>query len=101
MPEKSVRPAPGLVPSTLPSQHRWHQGHHEAVAPGIALSDRGERILRLTSTTRRWFGFLCRHWRHLFDDTFQAEMEATYRRSGQREEAHPPAMMGMALLLQA
>jgi hypothetical protein len=51
--------------------------------------------------TGKLFGFL-REQRHmLFDDAFQAELEAVYRGTGAGKAPVPPAMMAMGLLLQA
>lgn len=51
--------------------------------------------------TGKLFGFLreCRH--ELFDDAFQAELDAAYRDTGAGRAPVPPALMAMAILLQA
>lgn len=46
-------------------------------------------------------GFLRKHRRQLFDDAFQAELESTYRDTGAGKHPVAPALMGMAVLLQA
>lgn len=63
---------------------------------------RQEQVLRRRLTrTGKLFGFLrdCRH--ELFNDEFQAELEAMYRDSGAGREPVPPAVLAMAVLLQA
>ncbi|HEX4352578.1 MAG TPA: transposase [Polyangiales bacterium] len=47
------------------------------------------------------FAFLRQHRRQLFDDAFQAELEAMYRDTGAGKDAHPPALMAMVVLLQS
>jgi hypothetical protein len=69
--------------------------------PARELSARGERMLRSVSKSRKLLDFLCRWRREIFNDSFQGEMEKAYRQTGQGEEPHPPAMMCMAMLLQA
>ncbi len=56
-------------------------------------------LLKRLTRVKKLFGFLrrCRH--ALFDDDFQADLEAMYRGSGKPPVA--PAMMAMATLLQA
>lgn len=51
--------------------------------------------------TGKLFGFLREHRAELFDEGFQAELEAMYRDTGAGNDPIPPAMMAMALLLQA
>jgi hypothetical protein len=62
---------------------------------------RQEQVLRRRlKRTGKLFGFLrdCRH--ELFDDEFQAELEAMYRDTGAGREPVPPAMLAMVVLLQ-
>ena len=69
--------------------------------PTVACNPREQRLLRLAGKSRKLFVFLREHRHELFDDAFQEELEAMYRQTGQGEEAQPPALMCMALLLQA
>ena len=57
-------------------------------------------ILKRLETRRKLFGFLRRHRHELFDDGFQAELEAMYRDTGAGSDPRPPAQLAMALLLQ-
>lgn len=61
-----------------------------------------EQVLRRRlKRTGKLFGFLrdCRS--ELFNDEFQAELESMYRDTGAGHEPLPPALLAMALLLQA
>jgi hypothetical protein len=49
---------------------------------------------------RALFGFLRLNRDVLFDTAFQDQLKTMYRQTGAGDEAHPPAMMCMALLLQ-
>ena len=49
---------------------------------------------------RALFGFLRTNRRRLFDEAFQSRLDAMYRDTGAGTEAHPPALLCMALLLQ-
>lgn len=61
-----------------------------------------EQVLRKRLTrTGKLFGFLRDHRQELFNDEFQAELESMYRDSGAGREPVPPALLAMALLLQA
>lgn len=51
--------------------------------------------------TGKLFGFLREHRHELFDDAFQAELDAAYRDTGAGRAPVPPALMAMAILLQA
>jgi hypothetical protein len=57
-------------------------------------------LLRRLTRTRKLFGFLREHRHELFDDAFQAELEAMYRDTGAGREPIAPAQLAMALLLQ-
>ncbi|HEY4646215.1 MAG TPA: IS1182 family transposase [Steroidobacteraceae bacterium] len=72
--------------------NRWH--------PSTALSKREERLMGRLTRTRKLFRFLRMHRHELFDDGFQAELEAMYRESGAGRPPVPPALLAMALLLQ-
>ncbi len=69
--------------------------------PTVECSDRERRLLKLAGKSRKLFVFLREHRHELFDDGFQAELEAMYRQTGQGEAPQPPALMCMGLLLQA
>jgi hypothetical protein len=71
---------------------RWH--------PSTTLSKREERLMKRLTRTRKLFGFLRMHRHELFDDAFQGELESMYRSSGAGKPPVPPALLGMALLLQ-
>ena len=58
-------------------------------------------ILKLVKRHRRLFGFLRMHRHELFNDEFQAELETMYRDTGAGDTPKSPALMCMALLLQA
>src|SRR3954464_3299739 len=59
-----------------------------------------DRILRRLRKTRKLFAFLRDHRRELFDDAFQAELEAMYRNTGAGKDPAPPALLAMVVLLQ-
>jgi len=59
-----------------------------------------QALLRRLRKGRKLFAFL-REYRHeLFDETFQAELEAMYRDTGAGKSPTPPALLAMATLLQ-
>jgi hypothetical protein len=61
-----------------------------------------EQVLRQRLTrTGKLFGFLRDCRMELFNDEFQIELESMYRDSGAGREPVPPALLAMALLLQA
>lgn len=55
---------------------------------------------RLTRT-KKLFAFLREQRHRLFDEAFQSELEGMYRQTGAGVPPHPPAMLAMAMLLQA
>lgn len=69
--------------------------------PSTTFSKREERLMQRLTRTRKLFGFLRTHRADLFDDGFQAELESMYRDSGAGKLPVPPALLAMALLLQA
>ncbi len=69
--------------------------------PPVARRPQEERLLKLAGKSRKLFVFLREHRHELFDDAFQSELEAMYRRTGQGESPQTPALMCMGLLLQA
>lgn len=62
---------------------------------------REQRLLKLAGKSRKLFVFLREHRHELFDDAFQNELSQMYRQTEQGTAAQPPALMCMALLLQA
>ncbi|RKG88162.1 IS1182 family transposase [Corallococcus sp. CA053C] len=69
--------------------------------PAVEQSVREQRLLKLAGKSRKLFVFLREHRHELFDEAFQDELEAMYRQTGQGQAPQPPAMMCMALLVQA
>ncbi len=68
--------------------------------PRQSVTKQEEVLLRRLRKGKKLFAFL-REYRHeLFDETFQAELEAMYRDSGAGKAATPPALLAMATLLQ-
>lgn len=70
-------------------------------APREALTQQEDMLIKRGKTTKKLFGFLRLHRRELFDDAFQDELAAVYRATGAGQAPHPPALLAMALLLQA
>lgn len=68
--------------------------------PRESLSRKEELLMKRLKRTRKLFAFLRLHRTELFDEAFQAELESMYRDSGAGEEAVPPALLCMALILQ-
>lgn len=63
---------------------------------------RQEQVLRRRLTrTGKLFGFLRDSRGELFNDEFQAELETMYRDTGAGRDPVPPALLAMAVLLQA
>ncbi|MEK7423130.1 MAG: IS1182 family transposase [Actinomycetota bacterium] len=60
-----------------------------------------EFLLHRLHRTRKLFAFLRDIRRELFDDAFQAELESMYRDTGAGDDPVPPALMAMALIMQA
>lgn len=58
-------------------------------------------ILGRLKRNGRLYAFLRLHRHQLFDDDFQAELEAAYRDTGAGRDPSPPAFLAMVLLLQA
>lgn len=69
--------------------------------PSLKLSRQEELIVKRLKRSRKLFAFLRLHRHELFDEAFQGELETMYRQTGAGEEPVPPAMLCMALLLQA
>jgi len=60
-----------------------------------------EFLLKRLHRTRKLFGFLRRHRHELFDQKFQAELEAMYRGTGAGQEPVSPGLLAMVVLLQS
>lgn len=69
--------------------------------PAVACSPLEERLLKLAGRSRKLLVFLRLHRHELFDAAFQDELEGMYRDSGQGKAPEPPALLCMAVLLQA
>lgn len=72
---------------------RWH--------PRSEYTRQEQVLRRRLNRTGKLFGFLRDYRSELFDDAFQAELEAMYRDTGAGREPVPPALLAMAILLQA
>ncbi len=70
-------------------------------SPSEIVSRQEKFILGRLKRNGKLFAFLRQHRRELFDDAFQAELEAMYRDTGAGKDAHPPALMAMVVLLQS
>ena len=69
--------------------------------PTEELTAQERMLLKTVKRTKKLFGFLRMHRLELFDEAFQEELAAVYRRTGAGKGAHPPAFMAMVVLLQA
>jgi hypothetical protein len=68
--------------------------------PSQTFTRQEQFILKRLEKKRKLFGFLRKHRHEIFDDEFQAELEAMYRGTGAGKEPVPPALLAMALVLQ-
>jgi len=68
--------------------------------PPGPLSKQEERLMRRLGKVRALFAFFRTHRGELFDDSFQEQLAGMYRQTGAGEEAVPPALLCMAILLQ-
>ena len=68
--------------------------------PPVDLSPQEKMLMKRLTRVRALFGFLRQHRHELFDDAFQDQLEGMYRTTGAGEEAHPPALLCMVVLLQ-
>ena len=73
----------------------------ERWTPGRCDTEHAQFILSRLAKKRKLFAFLYSHRLEIFDDAFQEELESMYRDSGAGKEPTPPAVLAMALLLQA
>lgn len=70
-------------------------------SPSEIISRQEKFILGRLKRNGKLFAFLRQNRRQLFDESFQAELEAMYRDTGAGKDAHPPALMAMVVLLQS
>ena len=69
--------------------------------PASEISRREKFLLKRLEHRRRLFAFLREHRLDLFDDAFQDELAGMYRESDEGKEPVAPALLAMAILLQA
>lgn len=69
--------------------------------PRTETTRREEKLLKRVAKTRRLFGFLRAQRGQLFNEAFQAELGAMYRDTGEGQQPVAPALLAMAMLLQA
>ena len=82
-----------LALATEVAMERWD--------PKRETTKQEEVLLKRLHRTRKLFGFLRRHRHELFDQKFQAELEAMYRGTGAGQEPVPPGLLAMVVLLQS
>jgi hypothetical protein len=73
----------------------------ERWSPPVKLSRQEQMLMKRLVRVRALFGFLRVHRHELFDEAFQEELETMYRQTGAGDPPHPPALMCMAVILQA
>lgn len=69
--------------------------------PREELSRQEQALMKRLDRVRKLLGFLRVHRRRLFDDAFQDELATMYRDTGAGKSPVPPALMAMAMLVQA
>ena len=69
--------------------------------PAAKVTKQEGFLLKRLTRTKKLFGFLRESRHEIFDDAFQAELEGMYRETGAGKVPVPPALMAMAVLLQA
>lgn len=69
--------------------------------PPSEASAREQRLLKRLTRTKKLFAFLREHRHELFSGAFQDELIAMYRETGEGKDPVPPALLAMAVLLQA
>lgn len=69
--------------------------------PRTESTKREEKLLKRVAKTRKLFGFLRLYRGQLFHEPFQAELAAMYRDTGEGQQPVAPALLAMAMLLQA
>jgi hypothetical protein len=70
-------------------------------APRQEYTKQEQWLAKRLVRTGKLFGFLRAHRHELFDAAFQAELEIAYRDTGAGRSPVPPALLAMAVLLQA
>jgi len=69
--------------------------------PSVALTRREQFLVGRMKRTGKLFAFLRVHRHELFDESFQTELLAMYRDSGEGKMPVAPALLAMVVLLQA
>ncbi len=69
-------------------------------SPSKTYTKQEEFLLRRLKRYRKLYAFLRRHRMEIFDDEFQDELASMYRDTGAGKCPVPPALLGMAVLLQ-
>jgi Transposase domain (DUF772)/Transposase DDE domain len=69
--------------------------------PATKVTTKEAFLVKRLGRTKKLFAFLRAVRHELFDEAFQAELETMYRGTGAGKAPVPPAMMAMAVLLQA
>ena len=69
--------------------------------PQAEPTQRERFILKYCTSVKKLFSFLRLQRRAIFSDQFQDELATMYRDTGEGEEPLPPALLAMAVLLQA
>ena len=69
--------------------------------PATKATKKEEFLLKRLKRNKKLFGFLHEVRDELFNEDFQAELEGMYRETGAGKDPVPPALMAMAVLLQA
>jgi hypothetical protein len=70
-------------------------------SPSSEISRREQMFLKRLGRTKKLFAFLREHRLDLFDDAFQDELAGMYRTTDEGKEPVAPALLAMAVLLQA
>ena len=70
-------------------------------SPSSEISRRESYLLKRLVRTKKLFRFLREHRLDLFDDAFQQELASMYRDTDEGKVPVPPALLAMAILLQA
>ena len=68
--------------------------------PRVELTKKEEMVMKRLKRVRALFGFLRLNRHHIFNEAFQEQLEAMYRKTGAGDPPLPPAMLCMVLLLQ-
>ena len=68
--------------------------------PTQEVNGREKRLMARLGRTGKLFAFLRLHRHELFDESFQKELERSYRDNGAGKEPVPPGLLAMMVLLQ-